>query len=173
MVDCETWGTNNEAVIISIGAVLFDPYAQHTVGESFHVAIDPSSCTFYGLKPDMTTIMWWMGEERDEARKTHMEQEQIDLASALDGFISWFGEDKPVWGYGAVFDNVILRSAFRLVGLKCPWSFRNDRCFRTFTYLAPLVPRPTNGGVVHHALDDAKSQAYWLQAIRLALGCSV
>ena len=36
MIDIETLGTNSNAVVVSIGAVLFDPYTGDTCGEFYH-----------------------------------------------------------------------------------------------------------------------------------------
>lgn len=171
MIDLETLGTSNEAVILSLGAAKFDP-TKTVVDETFYLRIDPESCTQYGLKIDAPTVMWWLHPERMLARNALHDSEMpiVDLASALEGFALWYGKKSlPTWGNGATFDNVIMRSAYQKTGLGCPWKFWHDRCYRTFKALAPdTMMRQV--GMLHHALGDAISQAQHLQAIVSLLG---
>jgi hypothetical protein len=167
MIDLETLGKGNEAVIVSIGAVKFDPQSLGII-ERFHVGVDPESCTQFGLKLDASTVMWWMSEDRADARKQLWALGRVDLATALEGFSHWMGGDKPVWGNGATFDLVILSSAYRLIGLDRPWGYKNERCFRTFRALAPDM-KIQDVGTAHNAVDDAHAQALHVQAINHAL----
>lgn len=167
MIDLETLGTGNDAVILSLGAVKFDPHSME-MGEKFYVTIDPASCQRYGMKIDAKTVLWWMGAERSEARDFLINAELLDLAAALEGFRLWMNGDKPVWGNGATFDNVILRNAFAAIGMECPWKFWNDRCYRTMKNVAPKMAVDTpieRIGTHHNALDDAVTQARHLQRI--------
>ena len=166
MIDIETLGTNNEAVILSIGACKFEPNNHRAkIKDSFYVAIDPTTCTNAGLKMDAATIMWWLDSEQDSARAQMMKDQRLDLSSALDGFSAWFGDTTlPVWGNGATFDSVILRTAYQKVGEAAPWQFWHDRCYRTIKSLAPDV-KLVRVGTHHNALDDAISQAQHLQKI--------
>lgn len=170
MVDIETLGKGNDAVILSIGAVKFDPWAQGTkVDESFYVAVNPESCQALGLKMDASTIMWWMGDERTEARSKMTREERVDLPEALYGFADWFGlESLPTWGNGATFDNVILKSAYNACSLSLPWKYWDDKCYRTVKGLAPSV-KLERQGTFHNALDDAISQALHLRKLFFAL----
>jgi len=70
----------------------------------------------------------------------------------------------PVWGNGATFDNVILSTAYGLIGQPVPWQFTEDRCYRTLKNLCPQVPM-VRTGTHHNALEDCKSQALHLSAI--------
>lgn len=168
MVDIETMGKGNNAAILSIGAVKFDPWGNR-LGDVFYCPIDPESSQRLGLKIDASTVMWWLSEGRNAARTEMMKEERIDLASALFGFTQWFGHDSmPVWGNGATFDNVILTSAFEAAGLERPWKYWDDKCYRTVKGMAPSV-KLERVGTFHNALDDARSQATHLQRIYRAL----
>jgi exodeoxyribonuclease VIII len=163
MVDLETWSTANHATIISIGAVKF---VGDSIVDRFHVGIDPRSCTEYNFHIDPDTILWWMDESRNAAREEWLSLNKVDIFSALDGFSQWFGTEMlPVWGNGATFDNVILRSAYKIVNLQCPWPFWMDRCYRTMKASHPILPDPRTG-THHNALDDAAYQAAHLIKIR-------
>lgn len=164
MLDLETWGTGNDAVIVSIGACKFD---KNDILDAFHVGVDPRSCMDLGLKVDANTILWWMQPEQREALDAWLQLERIDLASALVGFDMWCKHQPSVmtiWGNGSTFDNVILRSAFAAAGLEYPVRFWADQCYRTKKNESPTVPL-VREGTHHKALDDAITQAKHLQSI--------
>lgn len=172
MIDIETLGTGHDAVILSIGAAKFD-FQREGLIDSFYQAVDPGSCQHYGLSVTMSTVMWWLDEDRAEARKALLAESRLDLATVLEGFSMWFGpESLPVWGNGATFDNVIVRTAFERVHLDCPWKFWHDRCYRTVKALAPEI-EIIREGTHHDALADAVSQAKHLQRIVRQLGVVV
>lgn len=171
MIDIETLGTSHNALILSIGAVQFNDHG--TYGEVY-LEIDPASANEAGLKIDPMTVLWWM-KQSDEARSkiTHMHA-PMPLRDALQSLAAWMDKVEPefnarqVWGNASTFDNVILGNAFKAVGLKQPWPFWGDRCYRTLKNLVPQIPYERTG-TAHAALDDARSQARHAAAILQAL----
>lgn len=165
MHDIETLGKGNKACILSIGAVYFFP-REEGIMSHFEVFIDPESCVAAGLDISVSTVMWWMDSKRDEARKALVTSPlpRLPLRHALEAYSEFISGDRPVWGNGSTFDNVILRNAFEAVGLKCPWEFWNDRCYRTIKSEYPEV-KMIRQGTHHSAAADAVSQAVHLQAI--------
>lgn len=171
MLDLETLGTRPGSVIISIGAVFFDPRSGE-LGKEFHEVIDADSSLYYGFTSDPETIEWWE-KQSDEAKATYNLALRRDddlgesIATSLTNFTSWLGEENQlknvrVWGNGAAFDNALLSAAYHRLGLNVPWRFTNDRCFRTLKSLfGANGVEPTNRGVKHNALEDAKHQARW------------
>lgn len=160
MLDLETMGTGPTAAIVAIGAVKFDRNAVH---EKFYRSVSLASSVSVGLKMDPETIMWWLSQ--GESARDRLQIDPIYLQQALLDFRNWYGEEDscPVWGNGAASDNVWLRSAYAACGILAPWSFRNDRCYRTIKNM------PGNEGyefkrvgVFHNAVDDAESQALHL-----------
>ena len=168
MVDIETLGKGNNAAILSIGMVKFNPF-NDVIYDSFYVPVDPRSCQALGLQVDADTVMWWMDAKRDAARQAMMLEARVDLPSALYGLVDWFGEDKPVWGNGSTFDNVILASAFKACHIAQPWEFWNDKCYRTLKGQAKDI-KLVREGTYHNALDDAVSQVRHMQAVVAHLG---
>lgn len=168
MVDIETLGKGNNAAILSIGMVKFNPF-NDVIYDSFYVPVDPRSCQALGLQVDADTVMWWMDAKRDAARQAMMLEARVDLPSALYGLVDWFGEDKPVWGNGSTFDNVILASAFKACHIAQPWEFWNDKCYRTLKGQAKHI-KLDRVGTYHNALDDAISQVKHMQAVVAYLG---
>jgi 3' exoribonuclease, RNase T-like len=177
MLDLETLGTGNTAAIVAIGACEFDLHGEGvepTPRHQLYVPITPESAIKAGLVVDGSTIRWWL-QQSDAARKSTFPDDALDLHTAcsyLCGFVEQYGKDVAVWGNGATFDNVIIRSAFKAVGLPVPWSFRNDKCYRTAVNLLPEARRPefVRSGTAHNALDDAITQAIHLQKCIKELG---
>lgn len=166
MVDLETLGNSSTAVIIAIGAVEFDPKSGK-LGREFYRVVDGQSCVDAGLKMDVSTVMWWM--QQDIAARAAFQTKGVPLAAALEDFAEWMPDGAYVWGNGATFDNVILSSAYRATGVKQPWPFWADQCYRTLKGLRPDL-KLVRSGTYHNALDDAKSQAQHAIALLNALG---
>ena len=175
MIDLETWGTDLDAIVISIGAVKFDPEwspledrPDPVVVDMFHVGVLPKSAQALGFKADADTVMWWMDPKRDEARASWLALEKVDYGTALAGFLSWYGDTSlPTWSNAVSFDVAILKHQLTKLNLPCPWAFWNERCYRTLKNLSS-VPYPSEEetqGIAHSALGDAYRQAIHTQAI--------
>jgi hypothetical protein len=174
MLDLETFGTKPGSVIISIGACAFDAHGD-TIDKTCHLAIDAADSQRHGLRIDAGTVLWWMAPERDEARRRLATLPVIDLDSALLGFAGWldqFGHDWLLWGHGANFDNALLQTAYEVCGIPVPWTYKQDRCFRTLKSLFP-GHEPAFDGMAHDALADAVHQARWLQNIARSISDTV
>lgn len=166
MLDLETLGTKENAVIVSIGAVFFDA---DNLGDKFYTALELGEQIRKGRTVSGSTIEWWM-KQSTEARSVFSETRKFEISEALNEFAAFCGKgDVKVWGNGAMFDNAILLNAYEQFGIKRPWSYRNDRCYRTviaeFKDKYPDVKITNDYGVAHNALDDAIAQAHTLQAV--------
>jgi len=161
MLDLETMGTGPTAAIVAIGAVQFDPDAG-TLSDEFYATVDLASSVAAGLQMEPDTVLWWLRQSA-EAQRAIANNSQ-PLADALQEFARRLPGCARVWGNGAAFDNVILANAYRTVGVRAPWDFRDDRCYRTLRALYPDVLCEYDG-TAHHALDDARNQARHALAI--------
>jgi exodeoxyribonuclease VIII len=174
MLDLETMGTGPDAAITAIGAaavVLGDGKSDGKIVSDFYEKVDLASSVEAGGTMDPNTVVWWLGQ--GPAARSAMTADGISINDALRRFSHWvyelagLGEPKRptrVWGMGATFDNVILTSAYKQRGRTRPWTYRDDRCFRTLEAMYPDVPRPDNPNL-HNALADARAQAEQLIAI--------
>lgn len=166
MVDIETMGRGHRAAIVSIGAVRFDPVAckvGNDEASKFYTTIDLSNCQKLGQTIDADTVLWWLAQE-ERARVEILSHGSMGLQIALIRFASFVGtiRQSRVWGNGSNFDNRILRDAYELTDLGCPWHYRDDRDMRTIVGLAAtwdIEHGITFDGTRHHALDDAVYQA--------------
>ena len=155
MIDIETVSTAPNAAILTLGAVAFDSAGLH--GE-FYTGIRLEDCELAGLKIDAGTIKWWMKQPQEVMQAAF--SGEYPLSIALGNFSRWYAvyDVKGVWGNGSDFDNLIPTNAFRAVGSTPPWTYKQNRCYRTLAALFPEIPLARQGSH-HNALDDAKSQA--------------
>ncbi|HBC9697229.1 TPA: 3'-5' exoribonuclease [Escherichia coli] len=175
MVDMETMGNSPDAPIVSIVAVFFDPSTGNTGAEFYQVVSLESSMSF-GMKPDASTIQWWL-KQSSEARSAILVDEAMGLLETLELLADFIAENAAngshtvqLWGNGCSFDNVILRRAYALTDTPFAVPFRNDRDVRTMVELGKSVginPRfdiPFEGDM-HNALSDARHQVKYVSAI--------
>ena len=154
MVDLETMSTANNAAIISIGAVQFN---EHEVSpKQFYTTVLLKSSTDAGLQINADTVLWWM-KQSDNARSILLNN-GVTLTEALLMFNHWLPKNATMWGNGATFDNVILRSAYAATDIEPTWPFWKDACYRTIKNLHPNI-KQEEFGTAHNALDDAIKQA--------------
>ena len=171
MLDLETLSAQPTAAITAIGAVKFDPRDRTVITDRFYCAVDPQSSQQLGGHVDARTVQWWL-QQSDAARAHLNDPDAIDLASALVGFLEWYGSDGlPTWGNGATFDLPILEHALTRCGFEVPWKFWQQRCFRTFAAID--ASRRVKPEVAHHALSDAVAQAQTVQDICDAHGIRI
>lgn len=178
MLDLETLGNESDAVILSIGAVRFNPgqvesYEEMTapfmgVPRTFYTTVSIESCLKSGLKPTGSTIQWWM--QQSPAAKQGVFKGTKPLAVALDEFASFAQGAKALWGNGATFDNVIIENAWRAAfdtSVKpFPIAYYHHYCFRTLKSIVPKEKLPMiRYGTSHNALDDAVTQAIHCQKL--------
>ncbi len=163
MIDLETLGTRADSVIISIGAVKFDPDSDALDNDGFYASVSIDSNTEAGRHIGEDTLLWWMGQS--PAAQAVFREAKIVLGVALDELQAFFDRpDYQVWSNGADFDIPMLAHAYHTHGLNAPWKFFNTNCFRTMKKL----PFAKNAAKVenvlkHNALTDAVTQARQLQ----------
>lgn len=164
MVDLETMSTRNDAAIISIGAVKFwlnVKQEDFTADQLFYMGVDLESSQNAGLHIDADTVKWWLDQEKTAQNVLLNGQ---DLTFVLTMFNNWFPKNAYIFGNGATFDNVILRSAYDHVKVPYPNTYKYDMCYRTLTRLSDVEP-PKFEGTKHNALHDAMAQTKHLMAI--------
>lgn len=173
-VDIETLDTKASAVIVSIGAICFDPnkegpiFPSDTMYEVLH--LEPQIAAGRTISAD--TLKWWM-KQAPEARRV-FDEHAVAPTTALRNFSAFCANAEGVWGNGSDFDNAILKDACETFD-SSGWAYYTNRCFRTMKNLK--MPRefvkPERKGVHHNALDDAIYQAQYLQAIVKALNLRI
>ncbi len=173
MVDIETLDTRPSAVVLSIGVVLFNRREQTVPMKKLNLKFGKKEFRdeqiLMGRTVDKDTVLWWKKQE-PAAKKLFKEANVESVTDALQKLTEFLTQGETnflVWGNGASFDNTIVVSLYESFGMEAPWKFWNDRCFRTFKGEHGHIARPPTmfAGIKHDALDDARQQALYLQAI--------
>ena len=176
MLDIETMSNKNNAAIIQIGAVQFNPYTG-VCGAEFNVNVDITSCLLMGLEVNMETVAWWM-KQSDAAKAALTSGKKETIQKSLVDFSAWMTDlnckyGPFVWGNGSNFDNVIVTNAYEACQLKRPWHYRNDRDVRTLVALGKTFGidpfKEKRVGTAHNAVDDCKFQIRYCSKIWQAL----
>lgn len=136
MIDLETLGTKHTSIFLSLAAVQFDIHTGK-IGDSFYSNVSLESAQRANLTWDTSTLRWWMSQN-DEVRKSMFNAPE-ELYTVLEDFYNFVnriketaGEPK-LWGNSASFDLGILGNAYDVMQMDRPWSFRNERCYRTIS----------------------------------------
>ena len=189
MIDLETFGTSNNAVIVQIGAVIFDRKTGKIEQNTFFANVTADSCVKAGMEMDASTVEWWLKQSK-EARESLFTEPRLDVVSVLTQFKAWlekmFSLGEPagstlekawrnrihLWSH-ATFDYNILQNAYLKAGVPAAFNFRGARDLRTLTDLGEVhywTPEYEQAhgrvGVHHNALDDCIYQVgYTVEAL--------
>jgi hypothetical protein len=170
MLDLETLGFRPETVVLTIGAVHFDPYdINKEPDKPFYARLDMEEQTALGRTTDESTIEWWGKQPQSAQDEAMSEENRISLADFKQQLNKYIvGVDK-IWANGPTFDIIILENLYRMIGAPVPWQFWQVRDARTIYDLGDDSIKTKNTDA-HNALADAFCQAKAVQAIYHQLG---
>lgn len=162
MLDLETLATSPDSVILTFGAVKFDPFdSSKPMDQGLYFRINVDEQIDLGRHVDEGTVAWW-GTQSDEVREEALgENNRVsleDFAKELNKFV--VGANR-IWAQGPVFDIVILENLYRQLGKPTPWPYYLIRDSRTL--LKALGDTRKGGALLHNALADCVSQAEAIQ----------
>lgn len=167
MLDIETLDTKVTTVIPSIGIVHFNPFTKEVYDKFQWNINDLQKQLNDGRTISISTMRWWMKQEKEAQEKTFNNKYGITLIGALielKNFCISKSKDPDCkdiifWGNGNTFDNAIIRNACEQYGVQYPAPYYNDLDLRTFKYIFKDVDVETkNIGTAHNAVDDALYQ---------------
>ena len=166
MIDLETLATSTDAVILTIGAVRFDPFGsdiKEPAMDSFYVKVDIDSCDELGLVSNDDTIAWWAQQSKEAQAEAFEGDDRVHIREAFDRLYKFCWGAKRVWSNGAAFDVPICEHVYKKLNKAIPWSFWAVRDVRTAFDLGINPNRPPV--LAHHALQDAWNQAVGIQNV--------
>ena len=191
IIDLETLGTREGAVVVSLGATLFDfengkNDFDRYIDEGFHVKFDiADQIRNHKRKVEDGTLAWWK-EQSESARKIlKPSDEDASMRDGLEMFNAWLRSSKYdfkksyVWSRGTYFDFPKVESMYDQLGLECGFNTWKIRDVRTFIDVLVGVDNgkyePQNGApsgfIAHDALHDAAMDAYrMVEIFRLNAG---
>ena len=164
MLDLETMSLAPNAAVVAIGAAVI---YEGAITDQFYLTVSLKSCMEYGLKSDASTILWWLKQDVEAQKEIFGATTELDTALVLFSRFCATYNIKGMWGNGVDFDNVILSNAYQAVGMRTPWPYYANRCFRTIKNMYPTVQaKIEDTEIKHHALHDARWQAEYLINLR-------
>lgn len=163
MIDLEGLATGPDTLILTIGAVAFDPLG---IGvnpdQSYYCRVDPSTQPDRAIDP--ATLEWWSKQNDIAKQEAFGEDDRISLHSALTDLTPLLWKADRIWANGVTYDIVILEHAYKSLGMPLPWQYYKIMDARTVYKFLPRAwkdsVRQTNN---HHALQDCINQVDLLQ----------
>lgn len=162
MLDLETLATSPDSVILTIGAIKFNPFDRDTdMDQGLYFRINVDEQIALGRKVDEGTVAWW-GTQSEEVREEALgEDGRVDLDTFTKSLNKFVLGANRIWAQGPVFDIVILENLYRQLGKPAPWPYYVIRDSRTLLKALGDTRRP--GALLHNALADCVSQAEAIQ----------
>lgn len=178
MCDLETLGLANDAIVLSIGLVMFD---YNGVISTYYAKLDVEEQRALGRTTTPNTLAWWESQTPEARSVLDPNQLTVPLAKVLDTVDALFRyyPEAYIWGNDTLFDVGKLASLYASAGREVPWKYWAPRCYRTmydglriafelrYGTMADEAPRV---GTYHNALDDALTQTHRLLKAHEDLG---
>jgi len=162
MVDLETMAVSPRAVVLSLGAVHFNPYG-NGYGDSLYMRINIDDQDALNREIDPNTLDWWAKQDPKVMEEAFSPDDRVPLAEAIDRFHKFAWGCDAFWAHGSVFDITILEDLYKQVGKPVPWQYWQIRDTRTLFDLGRDPDMPKNSK--HDALQDAIRQSVGVQNI--------
>jgi exodeoxyribonuclease VIII len=165
MVDLETLGTDNDCVVVSLGACTMDLETKK-IESTFYMIFEIQDQLDKGRVIQADTLKWWFKQENAAQKVFHDEAKAPIMI--LNTFSQWLKRVCPdskklkVWGNGATFDISIMEHMFNMYNVKRPWVYSGVQDLRTFRRFQANNEKIPNDGTKHVALDDAIAQAQFV-----------
>jgi hypothetical protein len=166
MIDIETMSTSPEAVILTVGAVKFDPHSTAMPHSDFYIKPDVNEQIALGRHVDDNTLKWWINQNPDVREEAFDLNDRISLKEFAEKLNEYMSGVHQIWYHGATFDMVIIENLLDQISAKRSWKFWQMRDSRTFFDVMPSDPRKDfDQGQLHNSLADARVQARAVQRV--------
>lgn len=162
MVDLETLAVSPNAVILSLGAVHFDPNS-NLISDKLYLKIDLDDQDRLNREIDPNTIEWWSKQDPLIMEEAFSSTDRIPLEDAINKFHKFAWGCTNFWSHGASFDLVIIENIYKQLNRPLPWNYWQLRDTRTLFDLGFDANMPNESK--HDALQDAIRQAKGVQNI--------
>lgn len=162
MIDLETLAVSPRSVILTLGAVHFDPWDSGYT-DSLYLKIDLDDQDQLGREIDPNTLDWWSKQSPEIMEEAFDTNNRIKLVDAMDQFQKFAWKCSNFWSHGASFDLVILEDILHQIQKPLIWNFWQMRCTRTLFSLGQDPEMPQNAK--HNALEDAIRQSIGVQNV--------
>jgi len=170
MIDLETLGTKPDCVILTLGAIKFNPFTDQQPHSGIYQKIDIDEQDALGRTQDDSTIEWWGRQSESVQEEAFTEDGRITLERMTNEINKFLVGVDVVWAQGPAFDIVILENLYQQLNKPIPWNFWQIRDSRTLFSLLKKDPRKAIQQEAHNALADCYYQALSVQTAYKELG---
>lgn len=162
MVDLETMAVTPRAVVLTLGAVHFNPYGMG-YSDKLYLRFDLDDQDKLDREIDPNTLDWWSKQDPKIMEEAFSPDNRVPLVDAMDQFHKFAWGCDAFWAHGSLFDIAILEDLYRQLQKPVPWQYWQIRDTRTMFDLGwdPDMPQASK----HDALQDAIRQAAGVQNI--------
>jgi len=162
MVDLETMAVSPDAVVLTLGAVHFNPYG-NGYSDKLYLRFDLDDQDKLGREIDPNTLDWWAKQDPKVMEEAFSPDDRIPLVDAMDQFHKFAWGCTAFWAHGSLFDIAILENIYRQLVRTPPWQYWQIRDTRTIFDLGydPDMPQASK----HDALQDAIRQSVGVQNV--------
>ena len=162
MIDLETMAVSPNAVVLTLGAVHFNPYG-NGYSDKLYLRFDLDDQDKLGREIDPNTLDWWAKQDPKVMEEAFSPDDRIPLVDAMEQFHKFAWGCTAFWAHGSLFDIAILENIYRQLVRTPPWQYWQIRDTRTIFDLGydPDMPQASK----HDALQDAIRQSVGVQNI--------
>lgn len=163
MVDIETLDTSPTSVILSVGAVKFNPYTFENPYEKILWRPGVEEQLNDGRTFSESTLEFWSKQDAHIRESTFTDDGRIPVYEFFKSFNKYLvGVDK-IWCQGPQFDMVIIEDLYTQYKHHKGWAYWQIMDCRTIFNMMPRDPRKDIQQNLHSADDDAYWQAVSVQ----------
>jgi hypothetical protein len=166
MIDIESLDTSPYCVILTIGAVRFDPKGTGVVERLELRPTIEDQTEVYNRVINDDTIRWWSTQNPAALEEAMGDQGRESFKQCMEKLYKFCWNQKAVWSNGASFDCVVMEHAWRQTSDKpnpIPWPFYTIRDTRTLYEIAGVKLKDGGHTTTHKAVEDAEHQAIVVQ----------
>lgn len=149
IITIETMSTSYNAVVLQIGAAVFDK-TTGKVDAVFVTNINPESQKKYGRIIDKRTVEFWKRQPEETIRDVFIDQ--ISVESAIHAFDAFLRKNLPsrkyslCWMTDLGFVSPIIHSLKKSLGSECVWLRTNERdCKTILSEFGKTVEKKSSG----------------------------
>ena len=167
MIDLETLDTSPYCVMLTIGAVRFDPKGEGVIERLELKPTVEDQIEKYNRIINDDTLRWWSTQNPEALEEALGDDGRISFADCMEALYKFCWNRRAVWSNGASFDIVACETGMRQTLTDypnpIPWPFYTVRDTRTLYEIAGVKLKDGGHKTSHKAVEDAERQAVVVQ----------
>ena len=159
MLDTETLDFTHTSLVLTFGAVKFDPHDwEKDPWDPIYFRLDIDEQTAMGRTISESTMEWWGKQPKEAFDEAFAEDDRISLDQFIKELNRYRVGAAKIWAQGPLFDIDILENMYKMKGQPVPWMYYDIRDSRTVMDMGNSDAKTSNSNA-HNSLADAYCQA--------------